>query len=64
MGVRRAYQVILTMLTMLMVVMHGVGSLKMLLLPNVFLAVRRLGSPRSSVHTGGDRYSSVKIQIG
>lgn len=60
MGVRRAYEVILTML---MLVVHGVSSLKMLL-PNVFLAMRRLGSPRSPVHTGGDRYSSVKIQIG
>lgn len=48
---------------MLMLMMQSMSRLKMLL-PNVFLAMRRLGSPRRREHTGRDRNSSVKIQIG
>lgn len=59
--VRRTYEVILTVL---MLVMHGVSRLNKMLLPNVFLAMRRLGSIRRREHTEGDRYSGVEIQIG
>lgn len=64
---RGTYDDILTVFMLkvpLMPMMHCMNRLKILFLPNVFLAMRSLSSVRRRKHTEGDRYSGVVIQIG